>query len=167
MRFHGNSECSLRIVFALMIACAAFISTVLPSLGGELPPEQAAIYLNLSLGNNGVLRKIARSEQLAVHVVCERSTSSKCNKAIINKRINDAYRGNNRFKVKVTSRNPDIEFIFADASSASIKKQELLNLYLAGFIDYDDPDCQLYYSIKENVIEKVVIVVSMDSPELK
>ena len=141
---------------------------VLPSHGGELPPEIVATYLHLSLSNsNGVLRKIINTGHLAIQAVCDGSPSTACNKSILNKKINDAYRGNTRFKLKVTSLNPDLKFIFADAKGAASKRSELSDLYGAGFNDSDDPDCQLYYSIKENVIEKLVIVVSLNSPELK
>ncbi len=75
--------------------------------------------------------------------------------------------GNNRLEVKITSHNPDLIYFFTDTDGALIKRRQLSKLYIGGFIDADDPDCQLYYSIRENVIEKVRIVVSLDSPELK
>jgi hypothetical protein len=165
---HHSSEFVLRIVFAILIVCAAVVTSVLPSHGGELPPEHATLYVQLSLLNsNGALRKIAKTGPLAVQAICLASPSNGCNKTVLNKQINGAYRGNNRFKARVISENPDIKFIHIGASGLANKRRELSASYLGGFNDSDDLDCQLYYSIKENAIEKVVIVVSLDSPELK
>lgn len=142
------------------IACMPLIRA---SYGVELPQDQIAFYLRISLSNsNGAVRKFSKTGPFAMHSSCISRQRNKCNKAVLNKRIGDSFGRNNRIKVKITSQNPDIKFIFADANGAVSKRRELSDLYTGGFIDSDDPDCQLYYSIKENVIEKVVIVVSLD-----
>lgn len=144
------------------------VPLITSSYGLELPQEEVDFYLHVSLSNSNVaVRKIIKTESLAVQAVCKSASSSGCNKSILNKRINSAYGGNGRIRVRVTAENPDLKFVFLDASSLANKKSELSELYVGGFRDSDDTDCQLYYSINENVIEKVVIVVSLDSSELK
>ncbi len=168
MQRHRISEFVLRTVFCLVILCATAIRSTLPSHGGELPPEQVAVYVQLSLLNsNGALRKIAKTEPFAIQGVCKASPSTKCNKSILSKKIYSSYGGNTRIKERVTAENPDLKFVFLDATGLANKRRELSSLYIGGFNDSDDLDCQLYYLIKENVIEKVVIVVSLDAPELK
>lgn len=163
-----NSEFVLRIVFVLVIFCTAAIKSALPSNGGEMPPEQAAVYVQLTLLNsNGALRKISKTGPLAIQAVCVASPTIGCNKSVLNNQINSALFQNSGLDIKVTSENPDIKIIHIGALGLANKKREFSTLYLDGFSDSDDLDCQLYYSIKENVIEKVVIIVSLDSPVLK
>ena len=67
----------------------------------------------------------------------------------------------------MVSDNPDFEIIHVGTHGLEGKRRELSALYHDGFSDSDDAECQLYYSIKENVIEKVVIVISLNSQKLK
>jgi hypothetical protein len=165
---HRNSESVLRIIFVFMIVWATVVTSVLPSHGVELRPDQAALYEQLSLLNsNGALRKIAKTGPLAIQAVCIASPSNGCNKSILNKQINGAFLRSSRIRIRLASENSDFKIIQIGASGLANKRRELSALYFGGFSDSDDPDCQLYYLIKENVIENAVIVISLDSPELK
>ena len=168
MHCRRNTEFVLRTIFGFMIFSAAAINLVLPSHGGEMPPEHLETYIQLSLTNsNGALRKIAESGPLAIQGVCIASPTIGCNKSILNDQINGAFLHNSGIKAKVTSENPDIKIIHIGSMGLANKRRELSALYLGGFSDSDDLDCQLYYSIKDNMIGKAVIVVSLDSPVLK
>jgi len=157
-----------RILFTATIVYLIFAKLVSPSQGGELPPAQISVYVQLSLLNpNGVLRKIFKAGPLAVQAVCVSSSSSTCNKTILNKQLNGAFGGNTRIKKRVSRQNPDIKFLHIGAGGLAAKKRELVAAYDGGFSDSDDLECQLYYSIKNNIINNVVIVVSLDSPVLK
>jgi hypothetical protein len=157
-----------RMIFRWVFAGIMCVQLISISFGDELPPDQVALYLRFSLSNSkGVVRKIVKTGSFAVQSVCEGSPSIRCNKSMLNKRVNAAFGGNGRIKLRGTGKNPDLKFIFLDASDLSNKKRELSELYLGAFNDSDDPECQLYYSIKDSVIEKVVIVASLDSSELK
>jgi hypothetical protein len=163
-----SSKFVLRIVFGFIIFSAVATKLVLPSHGGEMPPEHVETYIQLSLLNsNGALRKIAKSGPLAIQGVCIASPTIGCNKSILNDQINGAFLRNSGIEATVASENPDIKIIHIGEMGLAIKRRELSALYLGGFSDSDDLDCQLYYSIKENMIEKVVIIVSLDSPVLK
>jgi hypothetical protein len=161
----------IRIMFLWLLVGMVCVPLIKSSYGFELPQEEKTTYLRLALGNsNGVVRKFSKTGPLGLISTCISIQRDKCNKAvlgILNKRIGDSFGGNNRLEVKITSQNPDLIYFFADTNDALIKRLQLSKLYVGGFIDSDDPDCQLYYSIRENVIEKVRIIVSLDSPELK
>ena len=161
----------IRIMFLWLLVGMVCVPLIKSSHGFELPQEEKTTYLRLALANsNGVVRKFSKTGPLGLISTCISIQRDKCNKAvlrILNKRIGDSFVGNNRLEVKITSHNPDLVYFFADTDGALIKRRQLSKLFIGGFIDADDPDCQLYYSIRENVIEKVRIVVSLDSPELK
>lgn len=169
MHYQRNSGgCRLiRIIPLWLFVGMACVSLVTSAYGFELSQEEKTVYLRLALGNsNGVVRKFSKTGALAVTGACTSIRPDKCG-AILNKKLRDSFSGINRVKVKITSQNPDIIFLFTDTSGALQIRQQLQKTYLGGFIDSDDVECQLYYSIKENVIEKIHIVVSLDSPELK
>ncbi|MDP1701850.1 MAG: hypothetical protein Q8L53_12940 [Aestuariivirga sp.] len=133
----------------------------------ELPQAEKTTYLRLALGNsNGVVRKFSKTGALAVIGACTSIRGDKC-RAILNRKLYDSLLGIIRVEVEITSQNPDIISLFTDTSGATQIRRQLSKSYAGGFIDSDDVDCQLYYSIKQNVIEKVHIVVSLDAPELK
>jgi hypothetical protein len=167
--YHNSGGYKLtRIICLWLLVGMVLVPSTATTYGFELPQEIIAFYLHNSLGySEGVVRKFSKTGPLATQRKCISSQRDKCSKAVLDKRMGDSLWKNNRIKVKVTSQNPDIKFIFADATVAVSERRELSYLYIGGFNDSDDADCQLYYSIKDNVIEKVVIVVSLDSPELK
>lgn len=158
----------IRIISLWLLVGMTCVSLVTSAYGFELPQEEKTTYLRLALGNsNGAVRKFSKTGALAVIGACAGPRSDKCNRGTINKKTSNSFSGINRLGVTVTSQNPDLIFLFADTSGALQIRQQLRKTYLGGFIDADDVECQLYYSIKENVIEKIHIVVSLDSPELK
>jgi hypothetical protein len=170
MHWHRNSSGYnlVGIISRWLLVGMVSMPLITSSYGLELLQKEIDYYLRISLSNsNGVVRKFSKTGPLAMQRTCTSTKRDKCNNTVLNKRIGDSFGRNNRIKVKVTSQNPDFRFIFADANSTVSKRHELSDLYIGGFIDSEDSDCQLYYSIKENVIEKVVIVVSLESPELK
>ena len=121
------------------------VPLVKSSYGFELPQEETATYLRIALGNsNGVVRKFSKTGPLAMIGACTSIRRDKCNRAVLSKRIGDSFGGNNRLEVKITSKNPDIIFLFADASGALQLRRQLSKSYVGGFIDSDDVDCQLY-----------------------
>lgn len=157
----------VRIISLWLFAGMACVPLITSSYGFELPQEEKTTYLRLALGNsNGVVRKFSKTGALAMTGACTSIRPDKCG-AILNKKLSDSFSGINRVGVKITSQNPDIIFLFTDTSGGLQIRQQLRKSYIGGFIDSDDVECQLYYSIKENVIEKIHIVVSLDSPELK
>jgi hypothetical protein len=158
----------IKIMFLWLLAGMACVPLIKSSYAFELPQEEKATYLRLALGNpSGVVRKFSKTGLLAMRSACKSIQRDKCDMAVLSKRINSAFGDNNHIEVRVARQNPDFDFIFVDANDAMSIKRKISNLYIGGFIDSDDPDCQLYYSIKQNVIEKVKIVVSLDSPEFK
>jgi hypothetical protein len=158
----------IRIISLWLLVVMACMPLITPSYAFELPQEEKTTYLRLALGNsNGVVRKFSKTGPLAVIGACASTQRDKCNRAIIKKKTSDSFSGINRLGITVTSQNPDIIFLFADISGALQLRRQLRRSYFEGFIDSDDVECQLFYSIKENVIEKIHIVVSLDSPELK
>jgi hypothetical protein len=158
----------VHLIAQLMISSFVMLTPIASSYGFDLPRKELAFYLQFSLSNtNRAIRKIIKTGPLAVQGVCKSSSSGQCSKSILNKKVNAAFGGNGRIKIRGTSKNPDLKFVFLSASDLANQKLELLELYRNSFNDSDDPECQLYYSIKENVIERIVIVVSLDSPELK
>jgi hypothetical protein len=155
-------------MFLWLLVGMVCVPLVKSSYGFELPQEETATYLRIALGNsNGVVRKFSKTGALAVIVACPSIQRDKCNKEILHKRASDSLSGISRRGVEMTPQNPDIIFMFADFYGAVHMRRQLSKLYVGGFIDSDDVDCQLYYSIKQNVIEKIHIIVSLDSPELK
>lgn len=157
-----------RIMFLWLLVGTVCVPLVKSSYGFELPQEETATYLRIALGNsNGVARKFSKTGPLAVIGACASTQRDKRNRAIIRKKTSDSSSGINRLGITVTSQNPDLIFLFADISGALQLRRQLRESYIGGFIDSDDVECQLYYSIKENVIEKIHIVVSLDSLELK
>jgi hypothetical protein len=158
----------VHVTALLMLPSFVSLTSIATSYGFEPPRKELALYLQFSLSNsNGAVRKIMKTGPLAVQGVCKSSTFSRCNKSILNKQVNAAFGGNGRIKIRVTAENSDLKFIFLDAINLESKKRELSDSYSSGFNDSDDPECQLYYSIKDNVIKNVVVVVSLDSTELK
>ncbi|MEP7174425.1 MAG: hypothetical protein ABI705_13130 [Aestuariivirga sp.] len=146
------------------MACVKLITL---SYAFELPEKERNTYLRLALGNsNGAVRKFSKAGPLAVIGTCTSIRRDKCRK-ILNEKLSDSWLGISRIELKITSQNPDLIFLFTDTSGALQLRPQLSKTYDGGFIDSDDVECQLYYSIKHNVIEKVHIVVSLDSPELK
>lgn len=115
---------------------------------------------------DGALRKIAKSGKLAILAQCT-SSRKRCVKSTLNKQVNDAFLRNKRIEVVVTSQDPDIKIMYVGASDLAKRRQDLKILYFGGFDDSEDPDCQLFYSIKQNVIQNMTIVISLDSPEIK
>lgn len=165
-RNSGGNKLVRTIVLWLLIGIT-YMPLIRSSYGSELPQEEKTTYLRLALGNsNGVVRKFSKTGALAVTGACTSIRSDKCG-AILNKKLSDSFSGINRVGVKFTSKNPNIIFLFTDTSGGLQLRQQLRESYIRGFIDSEDVECQLYYSIKENVIEKIHIVVSLDSPELK
>ena len=163
-----TSEYNLRIMSKYMVACVAVITSVSASQGFELPPEQVATYLQSSLSNSSaLLRKPDKVGPVGFHRSCMDIGPDKCNTSFLNKRFKGMLGGNSRVKLTAEKDNPDIKLIIASGFGAVVAKRDLSASYVGGFSDSDDPDCQLYYSIKDNMIKKVVIVVSLDSPELK
>jgi hypothetical protein len=158
----------IQIMFLWLLAGMACVPLIKSTYAFELPQEEKTTYLRLALGNpSGVVRKFSNTGPLAMRSACKSIQLDKCNMTVLSKKIRDSFGNNNRIEVKITSQNSDFDFAFVDANDAVSIRRRLSNLYRDGFIDSDDPDCQLYYSIKRNVIERVVIVVSLDSPELK
>jgi hypothetical protein len=128
------------------------------------------IYVHQSLGNPGQrLRKIDKIGPIVVKTICVGTIQSKCVHPAINSRFSSAVVVHERLRFKFSTKasDPDIEIILTDQSSTLSKRQELSATYANGFRDSDDPDCQLYYSLQGHVIKKVVVVVSLDSPEFK
>ena len=157
-----------RIMFLWLLVGLAGVPLLKPTNAFELPQEEKTTYLRVALGNsNGVVRKFSKTGALAAIAACPSIQRDKCKSAIFTRRTSDAFSGINRGGVKITSKNPDIIFLFADTSGALQLRRPLSKSYAGGFIDSDDIDCQLYYSIEQNVIKTVHIVVSLDSPELK
>lgn len=165
---HRNLEIALRIMLVFVIVCAAAIKLAVPLQAFELRPEQVALYEKLSLLNsNRAVRKIANVGPLGIQAVCIPSAAHGCNSSILNKQFRETPLQSSRIKFRVVSENPDFKVIYVGARDSEDKKRELSALYLDGFSDSDDAECQLYYSLKENVIEKVVIVISLNSQKLK
>jgi hypothetical protein len=134
----------------------------------ELPQEEKTTYLRLALGNsNGVVRKFSKNGPLSVFRACTSLQRDKCDKAILDKRTSTSFLAINRHGYKISPKNPDIVFLFADIAGAIQIRRQLSTSYAGGFIDSDDVECQLYYSIRQNIIEKLHIVVSLDSLEIK
>lgn len=158
----------LRAFVALLTSFVVAIQMISSVHGGELPPEHAAQYMRLSLLNpSGVLRKISKAGPITVRAICVPPTSEKCDKSVINRKINDALPRNSRIRLKVALRSPDITILHMEQAGLANRKKELSKFYYGGFSDSDDLDCQLYYSLKNNEIQKLVIVVSLDSANLK
>jgi hypothetical protein len=159
-----SAKCTL--ILAILITTS--VQFALSSKAGEMPNEQVGIYLNLALSNsNKVLRKPANLSEFTFDILCTYSQDDKCKISLINEKFRGAFGGNSRFKLKNDRKNPDIKLVFLDSLQASTKKIELSELYSSGFTDSQDIDCQLYYYMRQNVIEKIVIVISLDSTELK
>jgi hypothetical protein len=157
----------IRIISLWLLVGMACVPLITSSYGLELPQEEKTTYLRLALGNpNGVVRKFSKTGALAVIGACTSIRGDKC-RAILNRKLYDSLLGISRVEVEITSQNPDIVFLFTDTSGAQNIRRQLRRSYIQGFIDSDDVECQLYYSIKGNVIEKIHIVVSLDSSELK
>ena len=142
------------IVSLWLLVGTMCVPLIKSSYAFELPQEEKTTYLRLALGNsNGVVRKFSKTGALAVIGTCASVQRDKCNREIIRKKTSDSFWGINRLGIKVTSQNPDLIFLFADTSGALQIRQQLRKSYIGGFIDSDDVDCQLYYSIKQNVIK--------------
>ncbi len=128
------------------------------------------IYPQQSLGNTRQrLRKIDNIGPIFFKTTCVGTVEGKCVHSIINSRFAGAAVIHERLRFKFSNKisNPDIELMLMDQDLTLSKRQELSVTYANGFRDSDDPDCQLYYLFKDNRISKVVIVVSLDSPEFK
>lgn len=169
MHFQRNS-CGNRLIkitslwLLVGIVCVPLITS---SHAFELPQAEKSTYLRLALGNpNGVVRKFSKTGALAVIGACTSIQGDKC-RAILNGKLYDSLLSVSRVEVEITSQNPDVIFLFTDTSGALQLRPQLSKSYVGGFIDTDDVECQLYYSTNGNVIKKIHIVVSLDSPELK
>jgi hypothetical protein len=128
------------------------------------------VYLLASIGNKDHrLRKFSKGDPIIVERACLSLVKSKCVTKALNSRFNSAIILHKRLNLKFSNEaaNPDIRIIAADQNSARSKKQELSIVYAKGFHDSEDLECQLYYSLKDDSIERAVIVVSLDAPDFK
>jgi hypothetical protein len=114
-----------------------------------------------------VLRKLKEKSPLSVKAICAEVRSKNCSNALLNNRLSEMFTTNSRIKIKIVSTQPSVKLIFTDLVGAQANKIEYSKLYAEEFHDFDDHECQLYYSLNENEIENVVIIVSIDAPEFK
>jgi hypothetical protein len=79
------------------------IQSIATTYALELPQDQIAFYLRISLSNsNGVVSKFSQTGPLAMQSVCATTQRDTCNKAALNKRIGDSFGSNNRLNVQMT-----------------------------------------------------------------
>ncbi|MEQ1522214.1 MAG: DUF2927 domain-containing protein [Aestuariivirga sp.] len=137
---------------------------------GKLLSNAAKIYLHQSLNNSDQrLRKISKIGPITVKSTCLSISQHQCAKSVLNSRFNNAIVIHLRLKLTFLNKiaNPDIEIMYVDHSIALSKRRNLSVAYAKEFRDSDDSDCQLYYAFKKHSIERIAIVVSLDSPDFK
>lgn len=150
---------------ALALTAASLFSCAGAAYGRDLDSGGIEIYLDAAFSNfRTKLIKPGTLGPFSYRIFCLNVTHDKCTSAVLNK----LYRGlplwHNRFRLKGKSISPDITYVYTNTNGAIAKKVELTNLYAKQFTDSADPDCQLYYMIRNDVIEKTTIVISLDSP---
>jgi hypothetical protein len=120
-----------------------------------------------TINENSVVRKFEKTEPFAIQAICLTHLDRRCSTEKLSNIVKYAVGPNNRLRVAITKENPDLQFFFTDRSGTEIIKKRLSEDFKDAFQDFSDLDCQLYFSMDKNTIERASIVVSLDASGIK
>jgi hypothetical protein len=171
-----NCYCDVSGLFRLTLLSASFLlicflllSQAVSAQSLEKYNEVAGSYLGYALLNppGEIIKPVGKNSMKFWPTCIGRNDAKECSATAIEQKLNRSLSRIPGLKMDFSFQDADLRIIFGDNSVVTSKITELDQIYSAGYRDSADSDCALYYNVKESVVSKRVILVSLDSSALK
>jgi hypothetical protein len=149
--------------------CFVLFAQLASAQTNEKYNEIAGAYLGHALSNASreITKPVGEHSRKLWRSCISRYRKEKCSTNTMNDMIRSSLAANENFRPEYSQLHADLQIIFADEYVVKFKKSELDKTYLEAFRDSADPDCAVYYRVKQSVVSDRIILISVDAPANK